>query len=199
MPGLIRRAMRRLGRDARAAALDLRSGRWLGGRRESRFAAAGALWVQSSPYEVLEALFARVPIGPEDVLVDVGCGKGRVIHWWLLRGLTNRMIGLEIDPGVAAATGRAFRRRANVEIRAGDALAALPPEGTIFYLFNPFDRGAAARFAAALPVARGDRGATVIYFNCHHADLFPPPDWSVEPVASPPGIYGPTAVIRLLR
>jgi hypothetical protein len=196
---LVGRAWRRARRTLRAAALDMRSGRLLGGTRPSRFAQYGAIQTQSTPYEALEAIFAAVPIASDDVLVDVGCGKGRVIHWWLMRGLRNRMIGLEIDPDVAATTARSFRRHANVEIRVGDALTALPREGTIWYLFNPFNRDATARFTEALLQARHDRGAVVVFFNLHHADLFAPPRWKVETVSSPSGIYGPMAVIRLLK
>jgi hypothetical protein len=40
-------------------------------------------------YHVLRDIFARVPVTPDDVLVDVGCGEGRVINFWLSRRLTN--------------------------------------------------------------------------------------------------------------
>jgi hypothetical protein len=175
--------------------LDLRSGRLFWGFVPP--VAAGAQRTQSTPYESLEALFAAVEIGPDDVLVDVGCGKGRVIHWWLMRGLRNRIIGLELNAKVAARAARTFRRHANVEVRPGDALAALPPEGTIWYLFNPFDRAQLARFRDALTAARGDRGATILYCNMYHEDLFPAPRWDVEIIPSPPHIYGRLAVIRL--
>jgi hypothetical protein len=194
MPERIAQAWRRLRRGLRTAVLDLRSGRLMTRIRPSRYAGAGAQQTQSSPYEALEALFTRVPIGPDDVLVDVGCGDGRVIHWWLLRGLRNRIIGLEIDPDVAAATARAFRRHPNVEVRPSDAIASLPPEGTIWYLGNPFGPGALARFRDALEAARGEAGATVVFYNLNHHDLFAPP-WRLEEVPSP--IYGRLAVIRL--
>jgi hypothetical protein len=197
MTTILGRAARRARRVLRSTVLDLRCGAYLGGRGPWRYAASGALWTQSTPYEALEAIFSAIPIGPEEVLVDVGCGQGRVIHYWLLSGLRNRMIGLEIDPEVAAATAQRFRRRPNVEIRAGDALTALPRDGTIWYLGNPFSREVAVRFVEALVDCRGERGATIGFFNLHHADLFPQPPWTIEDVPSPPGIYGRLAVMRL--
>jgi hypothetical protein len=106
------------------------------------------------------------------------------------------MIGLEIDPAVAATTSRRYRRYPNVEIRAGDAIASLPREGTIFYLGNPFNREATQRFSQALIATRGDCGATIGFFNLNHEDLFNIPPWDLRVLPSP-GIYGLLAVIRL--
>jgi SAM-dependent methyltransferase len=186
--------MRRLGHEA---ALDLRAGGWLGGTQPSRYAHLGALGTQSTPYAALQAIFRAIPVGPRDVLVDVGCGKGRVIHWWLLQGWTNPIVGLEIDPAVAAATRWRFRNRSSVAIITGDAVANLPAEGTIFFLHNPFVRAVVQRFRDALVGLRHDRGAVIAYHNCHHADLFADACWEIEDLPPLAGLYGPQVVIRL--
>src|SRR5688572_19680524 len=46
-------------------------------------------------YHVLRDIFARVPFKPDDVLVDIGCGEGRVINFWLSRRVKNPIIGIE--------------------------------------------------------------------------------------------------------
>jgi hypothetical protein len=194
---LLTRAARRMRRVGYEAALDLRSGGWLGGSQPSRYAHLGALGTQSTPYAALQAVFRAIPVEPRDVLVDVGCGKGRVIHWWLMQGWTNPMVGLEIDPAVAAGTRWRFRHRSNVTILTGDAVANLPAEGTIFYLANPFMRAGLQRFCDALIALRGDRGAVIGYHNFHHADLFADACWEIEEIPPIAGIYGPRAVIRL--
>lgn len=164
--------------------MDVRFGGWTGGLVASPFAAQGASRVQSTSYAALARLHARndIRIAPGDVLVDVGCGRGRVINWWLSRGWRNRMLGLELLPRIARETAERLRRFPNVEIRCGDAVQIVPPEGTFFYLYNPFDASVMGRFADAL-LARADRPRVlrIVYFNCRHLDVFADdPRWRVR-------------------
>ena len=120
--------------------LDLRySGRPLHGNKTSQFKHLGANDVYHTDYAVMPLIFHHVPVRPTDVLVDVGCGKGRVINYWLQQHYSNQIIGLELDSAIAATTTRQFSSRPNVKIIAGDAIANLPSEGTIFYFYNPFN------------------------------------------------------------
>jgi len=62
-----------------------------------------------------------------------------------------------------------------VTILAGDACALIPDEGSLFYLFNPFDAAVMQRFIAALlknPVAQNGLPRRIIYYNCVHLDLY---------------------------
>ena len=120
------------------------------------------------------------------MIVDVGCGKGRSLNWFLDRYRGNRIVGIELDPEICAATKKRLRRHANVEILCGDATALLPPDGTVFYLFNPFDESVTRRFAEAML----DRGApaTIVYLNAKHTVAFEgDPRFTVAPIA-PPGL-----------
>ena len=67
----------------------------------------------------------------------------------------------------------------------GDATALLPADGTVFYLFNPFDESVMRRFAQAML----DRGspATIVYMNEKHAIAFDDPRFTVTPI-DPPGL-----------
>lgn len=184
----VRRAVRsRLGmRPLRNLLTDLRFGGWAGGVTSSPFAAEGASRVQSTDYAALDRVHARngICIRATDVLVDVGCGRGRVINWWLRRGLRNRLVGIELVPAVAEHAAARLRRFGNVEIRCGDAVDLIPPEATFFYLYNPFDAAVMRRFADRL-LARAARPADVriLYFNCRHADVFrDDPRWLVRPL-----------------
>jgi hypothetical protein len=54
-------------------------------------------------------------------------------------------------------------------------VANFPDDGTLFYLFNPFDAPAMMRFKDRLKesVSRSPIGeATVIYYNCRHLEVF---------------------------
>lgn len=177
---------------------DLRFGGSAGGLLANPFAAQGASRVQSTDYTALGRLYRRngIEIREADVLVDVGCGRGRVINWWLSRGLRNPMVGLELVPEVAEATARRLARYPNVTILCGDAVELLPPEGTFFYLYNPFDAAVMRGFADAL-LARAARPAElrILYFNCRHADVFQgDPRWQVQPLDT--GEPEPAALIR---
>jgi hypothetical protein len=92
-----------------------------------------------------------------------------------------------------------LKRHKNVKIVCGDALNNLPEDGTIFYLFNPFDRPwvAALKDRLAILFGSGER-RTIFYYNCVHADVFKEdPDWIVEEVVlEPPSRFHPVAIIR---
>ena len=100
----------------------------------------------------------------------MGCGKGRSLNWILDRFPANKIYGIELDPEICARTARRLRRRRNVTIICGDASELIPPEGTLFYLFNPFDGPVMERFAAGL--LRRDKPATIVYYNAKYLDAF---------------------------
>ncbi|HEY4348241.1 MAG TPA: methyltransferase domain-containing protein [Gaiellaceae bacterium] len=154
----------------RAALRDLRyGGRPLGGTVRTRYSHLGAFHSTNTPYEDMARLFDEVTVEPDATIVDVGCGKGRSLNWLIGRFPGNAIVGIELDPDVCAATARRLRRRANVTIVCGDATTLLPPDATVFYLFNPFDATVMGRFAAALLERPA---ATVVYYNAKHLEPF---------------------------
>lgn len=103
--------------------------------------ASGANPSQSSPLWKIRYIFRNIcRIEPGEVLVDAGCGHGRVIMWWLKHHRRNKIYGVEIDPQIAEQTRRLFVKYPNVEIIAGDILENLPENAGVFYLFNPFQQ-----------------------------------------------------------
>jgi hypothetical protein len=99
------------------------------------------------------------------------------MNWLLSRRVRNRLIGVEIDPELASAARRRLRSYRNVEIICGDVLELLPPDGTVFYMYNPFTAPIAERFAERLAqVAAGRNNApgrpVVLYYSCVHVDAF---------------------------
>jgi len=160
--------------------LDLKySGRVLYGNEKTRFKQLGANDVYHTDYSAMPLIFDYVAIKPQDVLVDVGCGKGRVINYWLSRGYQNKMIGLELDPAVAAQTVRQFARREQVRIIAGDAVDNMPSEGTIFYFYNPFEWDKVAQFEERLVSMAGNKAVTVIYYNPKSLSVFANRNWDM--------------------
>lgn len=181
--------------------IDERYGGRCGGTYKSRWDSVGYRGTSSAHYYYLSKLFAdhNVTVGPDDVLVDVGCGKGRVLNFWLHKGLRNRMVGIEIDERWAAFASRRLAKFPNVEIRCGDAFELMPTDGTVFYIFNPFTRDVCERFKDHLRDLRGPGSdITLVYYMCNYADLFEAdPAWEVARVADE--TFHPSIVARLSK
>jgi SAM-dependent methyltransferase len=168
-PGQVTAKLRALPWVARNMAMDLRYGGLLSGTIKSRH--RGASNVANSQYSVLPPIFDG-RIGPDDVLVDVGCGKGRVINWWLSRGLRNRIVGIELEPEVASATAKRLARFPNVTIVNEDAVEWLPDDATIVYMYSPFSRDVMARFKEHVAQRFAGKGLTMLYLNPAFVDVF---------------------------
>jgi SAM-dependent methyltransferase len=154
----------------------------LHGNKASEFKHLGANDVYHTDYTAMPLIFQHIEIQPQDVLVDVGCGKGRVINYWLSRNYQNQIFGLELDPEIAAATARQFYRRSNVRILAGDAIGNLPPGGTVFYFYNPFRADKVREFEKTLRNTTGDHKVTILYYNPKNLHIFDNPIWSVRKI-----------------
>jgi SAM-dependent methyltransferase len=165
-----------------------------GGIKKSLYAHLGAYETESTDYAQLSYVFRcnKVLVHESDVLVDVGCGKGRVINFWLGRGYRNRMVGIELDPEIADATRERLARYPNVEIVTADATQVLPADGTFFFLYNPFNEDATRRFVERL---RHRRAIRVLYLHSKHANAFrDDPWWSVAELRATNGV--PCVLIR---
>jgi SAM-dependent methyltransferase len=177
-------ALRRAPKAARNAIRDLRYGAPLGGVIKTRYAHLGAHHTANSDYRDLELLFADVLVSADDVLVDVGCGKGRALNWFLSRYPRNTIYGIEIDPEISARTAARLRRHRNVTIICGDATKLLPDDGTVFYLNNPFAEAVVREFAAA--ALRTPSPVRIVYNNCKYLGPFlEEPSFTVQIAEAP--------------
>jgi hypothetical protein len=182
------RTVRRLPKIVRNAVRDLRFGKPLGGTVKTRYGHLGAHDVGNADYDDLAILFGEAEVRPDDVIVDVGCGKGRSLNWLLAHHPENRLIGIEIDPAICGQTAKRLRRFEQLSIRCGDATTMLPPEGTLFYLFNPFDESVMLRFRDALVAVRaGAAGRTrIVYYNWKALHVYEDDSrFAVRRIASP--------------
>ena len=83
--------------------LDLKYGGFVGGVKRTPFSDAGTSDTANTDYAALPFLFEDI-IEPEDILVDIGCGKGREVNWWLDNYPSNSICGIELDSEIAGAT-----------------------------------------------------------------------------------------------
>lgn len=160
--------------------IDLRFGApLLGVKRSSVPDQAG---VVNSDYSLYPHVFPRSLVRPDDVIVDVGVGKGRFINWLLMLRVENPIIGVEYDSETAAKTARRLVRYPNVTILQGDATTSIPRDGTLFFLFNPFEGDAMSRFKKkATRLFRGRDDVRFVYLRPLELAMFKEdPDWLVE-------------------
>jgi hypothetical protein len=172
----MRGSLRKFRKILRNLIRDLRFGGLLGRTIRTRYAHLGAVSTVSTDYAVLPEIFGGV-IGPDDTLVDVGCGRGRVIAWWLGEGYKNRIIGVELDSEVANYTRRLTRRFPNVSIVTGNIIDCIPQNGTIFYLYNPFSREVTEKLASRMKEIFATKSFLLIYYNCVHVEIFTKDPW----------------------
>jgi predicted RNA methylase len=100
-----------------------------------------ALEYQVVDYQLLHRYMEPLRVGPDDVVIDIGCGMGRVLCVFA-RTRLRKCIGIEISEELASIAKRNARslrgRRTPIEIRLGDAAEADYSGGTIFWIYNPF-------------------------------------------------------------
>jgi len=103
------------------------------------------------------------------------------MNWWLSRRLPNQIVGLELDPEIAAHTRHRLRKYPNVTIVTGDGPENLPTDGSLFFLYNPFQKSVVGRFKERiLQLPLRDR-IRIYYYYCLHIDVFEnDPRFSIE-------------------
>ncbi len=94
---------------------------------------------EPTPYIVLERLAASELIGENDVVLDYGCGKGRVSFFLSCR-VNAKAIGIEYDERLLKS---ALENKETAKTKPDFVLTRaeeydVPPEVNICYFFNPF-------------------------------------------------------------
>jgi hypothetical protein len=132
-----------------------------------------------SGWQFLRRAMRVVPVGPDDVFVDFGSGKGRVVYQAAKRPF-KRVIGVEVSPALNDVARRNIEyvrprlRCRDVELIACDALEwEIPDDLTVAYFYHPFTgdtfRRVIANIAASLE--RRPRRFDVIYVCPQNEDV----------------------------
>ena len=96
---------------------------------------------EPTPYTVLERLASSGLIGEEDVVLDYGCGKGRV-DFFLAHETKASTVGIEYDPRIYTSalenqTLGGFQLKTEFVLTRAESYE-VPPEVNRCYFFNPF-------------------------------------------------------------
>ncbi|MBR2789720.1 MAG: class I SAM-dependent methyltransferase, partial [Eggerthellaceae bacterium] len=117
---------------------------------QTRFAAEGAHDPTPTPYFILAELFRQVDFDATSHLLDVGCGAGRVLAFFIREGFPGRATGVELDPRLASQAQNWAARYGNLEVLQADVLTLDLSPYTHFYLFNPFDTSVLLKLLSAV-------------------------------------------------
>lgn len=125
----------------------------------------------------LRHVLRRLRLPADSVLVDLGCGKGRVLLTAAQLGFRAR--GVEFASElchIARANAARWRelhpRAASIEVIEGDVVNyAFQPDETLVFLFNPFDAVVLQQVCDRLQhsLAQHPRPVTLVYRNPAHA------------------------------
>ena len=70
-----------------------------------------------------------------------------------------------------------------MQIIVGDAIENLPSDGTLFYLYNPFERPIVEALLRRLLVMARTRDIRIVYFSCFFLDAFSREQWDIQHLA----------------
>ena len=93
-------------------------------------------------YKDLNKLLKHVTLSCEDVVYDLGCGRGRFV-FFISQFKIKKFVGIELQPSVyklAIRNLQTFRYQGlcNIDFINSDVCLVGLDDATIFYLFNPF-------------------------------------------------------------
>ena len=125
-------------------------------------------------------LLDTIPLPPESVLVDFGCGKGRVLLLAVLRGI-KKAVGIEFSPELCAIARnnvsiveQATGSRLNIAVVEGDVTHyEIEDDQNVFFFFNPFDDVVLEAVVENIQQSlhRTPRQIAIIYYNPVHSHI----------------------------
>lgn len=140
------------------------------------------LFYYATSYRRIFHILDALRLGPDDTLIDLGCGKGRVAccaSFYPVR----EVIGIDDVPELCAAAernlGRLRGRRASARILRGRAEDFDYAAGTVIYMFHPFGPQTLSAVLArvGLGLLRNPRDLQIVYVNPVHESVLWETDW----------------------
>jgi 16S rRNA G966 N2-methylase RsmD len=158
--------------------------RWLGIHTTDRVEALTAEGIHYTPlhYVMISRMFEVLQPTKNDVFLDVGCGKGRVLCC-ASRLPMKRVIGIEQNDQLLKIAHRNVERLRGactpVDLICTSAETYSYDDATIVYLYNPFNERITRAMTDRLreSVARSPRELRIAYANPVHANVFQDSGW----------------------
>ena len=125
-------------------------------------------------------LLETITLPPESVLVDFGCGKGRVLLLAVLRGV-KKAVGIEFSPELCRIAENNVKiveeargTRLDITVIEGDVTGyEIEDDQNVFFLFNPFDDVVLGAVVKNIQksLRRTPREIVIIYYNPVHSHI----------------------------
>jgi SAM-dependent methyltransferase len=140
---------------------------------------------QPTPYKKLEKVVEYLKLSSDDVCIDLGCGKGRVVFFFASQKV-KKVIGVELVENLVNIAKKNLKNlrikdRATVEIFHGDATDFNFEECTIFFLFNPFGYKTLEKVILNIKntLVTNPRRIRILYYNPVHRKILDNEDWLI--------------------
>ncbi len=134
----------------------------------------------SMSYETIRDVLDFMSLEKDDVFVDIGCGKGRVLSL-AARHTVRKVIGVDLSKEFCeiarANAGRLRGRKSPVEVHNSNAEKFDYSEGTAFILFNPFGPSTLNAVLSKVHHDVRSRPVRIAYANPVHDDVFAGHTW----------------------
>jgi SAM-dependent methyltransferase len=118
----------------------------------------------------------------DDVLVDFGCGKGRVLTMAALLKL-KKVVGIEIRKTLADAARRNLSRlkgrQTEAAVICGDAVSFDPIEGNLFFMYDPFLYKTFTHVLGNIreSLLKAPRNIRIVYFDGRYSEILDNEPW----------------------
>jgi SAM-dependent methyltransferase len=108
------------------------------GISEDKKKGIGGTASQSTHYLFLKYIFSHVSLTESDTLIDVGCGKGRVLAFLIKENCPCRICGIEYNEAVGKIAQEWTAKYEQAEVLIGDAFQLDYNDYTVLTLARPF-------------------------------------------------------------
>ncbi len=130
----------------------------------------------------IRKMMEHLKLGSQDVFVDIGCGKGRVVCM-AAREPIKKVVGLELKKVLADTAEQNLstlkEKKSEGLILRGDVLAQDLSEGTVFFMYDPFFFKTFSQVIENIhqSVIRFPRCVRIVYFDQRYGDYLDSLDW----------------------
>lgn len=136
-------------------------------------------------YPKLEKIFSSIPLAPQDIFIDIGCGKGRVVFFVATQKKVKKVIGVDFDKTLTDMADENLKNlkvpHVPIEIVNADITQYRFRDETLFFLYNPFGNKTMASTLAAIKdsLTANPRSIRILYLNARYRDMFDSEDWLI--------------------
>lgn len=116
----------------------------------TKFADLGATNSQPSHWLILDELFKGSKFTAHDKIIDIGCGQGRVIAFWIKNKFPGEIYGIEIDSDIAKTCADWSKKYSNVTVINGNALEHDYNSYTVLFMGRPLENSQFEKFIQKL-------------------------------------------------